>query len=543
MIPISENLSSLLMLLGVLPSILIIILLWDHRQKPGVIWLIGAAMGFITWGITFTTIFAISDNPISYIATCIFVITPFVTASAWFMFCYEFTAKKPIPKWVYGLFGIAAISFVLALFNPSELMFRANPSDPYALFPSEPDTLRFFLNVILAYTLVLFGTGMVIGEGFRSNRFLRKKQAGIIFLTTIILVSLSLLKVVNVVPTYFDPTPFAVSIGFLFLAYSIRYHNLGREVSIARQQTVELSNDGMIVTGPNDEIIDINRATKQLFGHDIYGKKLNTILDPEQDVITIPDGTIERSFQLKSTDIEYGRGTHATLYILSEITEIKKREEELDMVHTIMQRVFRHNIRNKLTPIMGHSEMIKAKAGEELEESADQILKNAEKLHGTSEKSIEIGNVINNRKTSEKEIGNEVMDAIQSAQNNYPHANITYNIEDTTAPVHTILNRAIEEAIENGIEYNENETPNITIHVRDTPETAQIWIADDGTKIPDMEIQVLEEENETPTKHSNGAGLWLMKWIVERSNGTQKFYTHEEIEGTVTKMEFQKDGL
>lgn len=541
MIPIPEGLSTFIMVVGILPAVAVIYFLWDHREKPGVIWLIVASVGFVSWGVSFTMIFSVQIDVLKLFFTYLFVISPFTTASAWFMFSYEFTSKKPVPRWAYSFFALSIFAFVLALLNPLDIMFRSNPINSSSLFPSDPSTVRFLLNVVVAYSLVFFGTGMVIGEGMRTRHIQRRKQAMIVFSTALILVLMSLIKVFNIVPSYFDPTPLAVSFGFLLLSYSIHKHGLGKQVSIAREQTVELSSDAMIVTDANGNIIDINKATKSIFGKGIYGVNIGRLFNPKKDILTFNSGNVERRFKLDRNQIEYGRGGDAMLFILSEVTEIKERESELDMVQKIMQRVFRHNVRNKLTPILGHAQILKSDEDEKVRKNAKQIVENAHQLGNTSEKAIEIGDVINHRETSTKNIGKEVQKAINGIKEDYPSSDLKVSIEkDFETVVHPEFYRAIEEIMENGIIHSDTSISCLEISMRETPQYYQIWLADDGKGIPEIEVNAISENIENSTEHSDGAGLWLFKWVLERSRGKYDFYTHPEIRGTVTKIEIPK---
>lgn len=44
-------------------------------------------------------------------------------------------------------------------------------------------------------------------------------------------------------------------------------------------------------------------------------------------------------------------------------------------------------------------------------------------------------------------------------------------------------------------------------------------VADDGPGLPTMERLTLEEGRETPLRHGQGLGLWLVNWVVTRAGG------------------------
>ncbi|MFW6045628.1 MAG: sensor histidine kinase, partial [Natronomonas sp.] len=86
------------------------------------------------------------------------------------------------------------------------------------------------------------------------------------------------------------------------------------------------------------------------------------------------------------------------------------------------------------------------------------------------------------------------------------------------------LPRAIEELVENAIIHNDRRTPSVTITVEAGDEMVRITIADDGPGIPDEEAGVLLGDRDIePLYHGSGLGLWLVHWIVHRSDGTLTF--------------------
>lgn len=49
--------------------------------------------------------------------------------------------------------------------------------------------------------------------------------------------------------------------------------------------------------------------------------------------------------------------------------------------------------------------------------------------------------------------------------------------------------------------------------------TVRLFSEDTGSGIPSEEIEVINGERETGLSHASGVGLWLMRWIIEKSDG------------------------
>ncbi|WP_197409880.1 ATP-binding protein, partial [Haloferax profundi] len=66
-----------------------------------------------------------------------------------------------------------------------------------------------------------------------------------------------------------------------------------------------------------------------------------------------------------------------------------------------------------------------------------------------------------------------------------------------------------------------------------------IHVTDNGPGIPDTELTVLESGTETPLQHISGLGLWLVHWIIDRSNGRLRFAENQP-RGTVAIVRLQR---
>jgi len=80
----------------------------------------------------------------------------------------------------------------------------------------------------------------------------------------------------------------------------------------------------------------------------------------------------------------------------------------------------------------------------------------------------------------------------------------------------------------------------VTVGVEPGPETVTVRVADDGPKIPEEESGVLTGgESLGPLYHGSGLGLWLINWIVKRSDGTLEF-SENQPRGNVVTIELTR---
>ena len=102
----------------------------------------------------------------------------------------------------------------------------------------------------------------------------------------------------------------------------------------------------------------------------------------------------------------------------------------------------------------------------------------------------------------------------------YDAATITVTApESAPVSVGSMFEVAVENVVENAIVHNDDLEPTVDITVSNGDDTVTVEVADDGPGIPDHELSVRELPAESALEHSNGLGLWLVDWFVERSGG------------------------
>lgn len=287
----------------------------------------------------------------------------------------------------------------------------------------------------------------------------------------------------------------------------------------------------------------------------------------------------ERWVRIKGEPIER-QGVRKVRGIVRDITVSKEREQRLK----VMNRVLRHNIRNRLNIIVGHAELIRAEfepfdastdferiredilptiragidASDELDadvqlldrlfadlstvsvatarESVNQIKTSSEKLITLADKVRQFDEAIENSSEAspvDADIGELVADITREYREQYPNSEITTE----SAPVDFLGNPeavrlVISIAVENALEHNDASTPVVSLTVaQPAEEELTVVVEDNGPGIPDVEKDVLNGAGETPTAHSSGVGLWTMQWLLRRLGGEVTVST-DDVVGT-----------
>ncbi|WP_336325877.1 PAS domain S-box protein [Halovenus sp. HT40] len=223
--------------------------------------------------------------------------------------------------------------------------------------------------------------------------------------------------------------------------------------------------------------------------------------------------------------------------VLRDVTEREERARQLRVV----DRVLRHNLRNDLTVISLEAERISAGSDGTIAEAAETIQDHADGLLTTSDKSRTITEILSEKADSRQIEVTELLERIE-AEIDDADAEITVDSPpEVTVSAAANLDEAIDELVTNAIAHNDRPKPSVDLSVEECPNRVQIYVADDGPGIPQMDRDVLESGRAIDDLyHGSGLGLWLVHWIVQRSGGSVTVRDRTP-RGTVVKIELPKD--
>lgn len=204
-----------------------------------------------------------------------------------------------------------------------------------------------------------------------------------------------------------------------------------------------------------------------------------------------------------------------------------ERTRQLSDRLTILNRVFRHDIRNAVNVILGNAKHVRegridrAEATKRIEEKAHELqemsdcARRLERLldpETATTRPVEIGPSLRAKAAALASDGVDI------------ELSVPESVEVCSTPM---ITEAVDELLSNAVEHNDTATPRLTIVARPAAgsddETVTITIEDNGPGIPEHELDVLERGHETKLRHSNGLGLWFVHWVVDASNGRITF--------------------
>lgn len=200
-----------------------------------------------------------------------------------------------------------------------------------------------------------------------------------------------------------------------------------------------------------------------------------------------------------------------------DIRERRERMQRLD----VLNRFFRHNVRNELTVVNGSADILVENLSGDDRRYAERIQERAKVLEDMSEKARTVGNLLDDRpETYSIDVSSEAMDVVEGFADD---GDVSAEIEpDLQVEAADGLGFALENLVENAV-LHAGDSPKVEVVVRRSGDEVVVEVHDDGPGMPEHEVQAILEGNEDALQHGSGIGLWAVKWIVDRSGGELEF--------------------
>jgi len=402
--------------------------------------------------------------------------------------------------------------------------------------------------LMYVFGLFVYATYLLIGLGRRHARVSMLQ-------TTILTFGVGAPYLVAMIANGGSPAD-GVTIGFLvgggLLAGAVRRYpvmtGFPKADYVARTRVVEALQEAVVVLDWDDYVLDANATTAELFdpgSEGLIGKPIRSVVGDlgGSDLSAGSTGTLtlqttqgRRQFQfsVSAVDSDYAdseRGTDpvARTVLFRDVTDQQTREQRL----TVLNRVLRHNLRNKLDVVLAYTDRIEdGDVQLEIQESANDLVT-------LSNKAREAEEVM--QAFTERPDPVDLTDVATGVANRYrsenPRSDIAVDCphELVVSTHRTVIEHVLSELVDNALEHSGKSSPKVEIRVTEAPEaTARLTVVDNGPGIPQRERRILAAETETQLEHGRGIGLWLVNWAVTQLGGDLSFDDNDGGGSTVT---------
>lgn len=212
---------------------------------------------------------------------------------------------------------------------------------------------------------------------------------------------------------------------------------------------------------------------------------------------------------------------------------------------SILHRILRHNVRNQCSIIQGYLASVATHVPEEDRHAVDAIENAADRLVSLSEKASRLNKEISEGKVETRtvDVASAVGDVVATVGARYPDAEIRDVTPEGNANVEAVAPAAfdwiLEELLVNAVEHNDRETPRVVVAVGTTAEAVVVTVEDNGPGLPRVEHELTEVDPESPLRHSEGVGLWVVRILTTLAGGSYEL-VEETADGAAVELGFPK---
>ena len=393
---------------------------------------------------------------------------------------------------------------------------------------------------ILLSTMILTTVGIaVLVDAFASYGPLYRRQTIAIALSPIPIAVGLVLWGLQVGPTpqlNFAPLLFPIHLGFDMYAFFRR--NMFELTPAARRAGDRTAIDdlgiGVLIADDDSRIINLNGTAAETLRVDeteVLGRPIDDVW-PEIDLsrtdqrIRQPTDRRSREYAVSvSTITDSGNNPVGHSVTLQDITTERQREQRL----AVLNRILRHNLRNDLNVVRGYLDIIRE--GSDDEETRQMLAVAARNVKGVLDLGEKARTV--ERTLEADDLGTEpvrispVVDDLAETLTTH-HGGTVDNRVPSELRVETnpqLLTSVFSNLIENGLEHGDIDEPTVTVDAVVDRQRVQFDIRDNGPGIPDHELDVIDEGEETALEHGSGIGLWLIEWGSTALGGSVNFET------------------
>ena len=428
------------------------------------------------------------------------------------------------------------------------------------------------LHLIYGYLLIVAGLFLFGGVIVRTSSVYRRQA-------TLLAAGLAVALAANVIVTSganplwpVDLTTIAFTVTGVVFGLALFGFDLLNLTPVAREQLIEEFGSGLVVVDDQDQVTHFN---------EIAGRTLDDLERVGQDATTVfgvgdlsaVDGQLltrdvdgeRRAYDLRVSSIEdYRNREVGYLIALRDVTDRRQYEQRLEVAN----RLLRHNLRNDMNKIVGWSEIIEAELSGDPELSGDRASVEAGVIEtdtraettaltreireiatgvadlGRKANQIEATLEVGRAESTTVPLNGVLVNVIDEIADAWPDGTVRLSVPDGTdvgAPSRDLLETALYNLVENGLEHNDADEPRVEIAAQVVKDQVEVRISDNGPGIPEMERRVLEEGQETSLRHGSGLGLWLAKWVLRSGNGSLRFESNQP-RGTVTVVRLPVSG-
>ncbi|MFC6756046.1 MULTISPECIES: histidine kinase N-terminal 7TM domain-containing protein [Haloarcula] len=453
--------------------------------------------------------------------------------TAWLLLALSVTDRVPVTRRLGATFA----GYVVA----TQLFFWTDPLHHLVVAPGSTmdganfdPTIGVGLWAILGvgYLWTFVGTGLLATDALRSTG-IRRRQRFVLSLAIVPTLLGSLATVSGV--TVYDYTPLGYALTATMFAWALFSGRFLDLTPVARRTALGEMSDAVVTLDDGNRVVDCNRRARELFdaADDYTGKSaadffpsvvgeidaFDDLVDTETEIRIRPDDR-ERHFSLSVSPVTR-RGQRGRVVVLRDITDRKRREQELERQNERLDRfasMVGHDLRNPLTVAAGQLALAEGKCeSDAVREHIEAVGRSHERMDAMVEDLLTLA------RSGQRVEETEPVELAALAAEAWTHAevegcelDVAVSDDATIAADSDRLLHVFENCFRNAADHND---ASVTVGVGVLGETGDgllgFFVEDDGEGIPADERDRVFDHGYTTGEPGTGLGLFIVKDILD----------------------------
>jgi signal transduction histidine kinase len=245
-----------------------------------------------------------------------------------------------------------------------------------------------------------------------------------------------------------------------------------------------------------------------------------------------------------------------------EVVEEQKEElESRNIEWEILNRIVRHDIRNKMSVIMGYAELLTDSVTGEERDQLEYVLNSSKQVIEITKEARDVAEALGNSgeiELHDVSVAPILETELDEIKQTYPDATVTVEGElpSETVRANDFLASVFRNVLSNAVIHNESAEPRVTVSTAVKDDTVVVDIADNGPGIPDhvREAVVATDQHiggihesdaegdgaeNTGSANEHGVGLRLVCSLVDQYGG-DVWFSDNDPAGTVVSIELRR---
>jgi len=234
-----------------------------------------------------------------------------------------------------------------------------------------------------------------------------------------------------------------------------------------------------------------------------------------------PDGSVRWTLNRQVILQDEAGNVSEIVGISTDITDQKRREQELELLN----RIVRHDIRNDMAVVLGWAEMLEDHVDDEGRDYLRKILASGEHVVELTEVAREyVETVVSDEAVSVEPVSlSSVLETeLALREESFPEAEFSMENSppDVEVAANSMLSSVFRNLLNNAVQHNDADTPQIEVSFEVRDNEVEVRIADNGPGIPDDHKDTVFGKGERGLgSPGTGIGLYLVDTLATEYGG------------------------